>query len=190
MSRRAEAFAAGAGEPNPLTWHVAVTNHGCEAKVRDQMTERGIDTVLPVIRFWRIRNRQRVAVERPLIARTVIFGIDHATQSLMDREMQHEWVGDQLVPAGRTGRLIPIRGLERIARGTGDGWAVMPASEAYKLRFSLMRGDFDATLRQSNPARELPPMILWLLERGEIPRDAILTHKEAKRKGLQFSEAA
>ena len=190
MSRRAEALAAGAGEPAPLTWHVAVTNPGCEAKVRDQMTERGIDTILPMIRYWRIRNRHRAIAERPLIARTVIFGLDHATQSLMDREMGHQWVGHQLIPTGRTGRLIPIRGLERVARGANDAWAVLPAPEAYKLRFSILRGDFDATIRQSNTRVELPPLIRWLLKRGEIPADSVLTHREARRKGLQFTEAA
>ncbi|MBP2495396.1 hypothetical protein ABID82_002271 [Methylobacterium sp. PvP062] len=194
MSRRQAAFAQAAGEPNPLTWHVAVTNYGCELRVREQMAERGIDTIIPMVRFWRVKNRQRSVAERPLMARTVIFGIDHSTQSLMDREMGHEWVGEgedrRLVPTGRTGRLIPIRGLERIARGTDDCWAVMPEAQAFKLRFSILRGDFDATLRQSNPAWELPPMIQWLLERGEIPRDGVLTHKEARRRGLNFSAAA
>ncbi len=63
-----------AGEPNPVRWHAAVTNPGCEIAVRDAMARRGVDTVLPMLRFWQVRNRKRIIAERPLMARIVVFG--------------------------------------------------------------------------------------------------------------------
>jgi hypothetical protein len=175
---------------SPLKWHVAITNPGCERRVREQMQDLGIDTILPMIRYWQIRNKQRDVVERPLVARTVIFGIDPKTQMLLQPVYEHEWVGKQYVPTGRIEGYKSLVGLERIARCDGERWAEMPAEQAFNLRFQILRGEFDATQRQVNPAMALPPMIKWLLERGEIPSEGVLTHKEAKRKGLNFSVAA
>lgn len=167
MSRRAEAFAAGAGQPDPLRWHAAITNPGYEFIVRAAMQDRGIDTVLPVIRYWRVRNRRREVAERPLLARTIIFGLDH--------DQQH---------------VRGIRGFERVVRGASDLWANLPANEVYDLRFAILRGDFDATLREGQPQRPLPDLIRRLIDDGDLPPQAGLTHREAKRSGLNFSVAA
>lgn len=179
---------------SPLRWHVAVTNPSCEMRVREQMQDLGIDTIMPMVRFWRIRNKQRSVAERPLVARTVIFGIDPATQMLLQPVYKHEWVGSgadkQYVPTEEVASYKTITGLERIARGASNEWAVLPPEEAFNLRFQILRGEFDATLRQFNPLAAVPPMIKWLLDRGEIPADSFLTHREARRKGLKFSEAA
>ncbi|ACL60609.1 transcription termination/antitermination NusG family protein [Methylobacterium nodulans] len=165
--RRSAAMAQAAGEPNPLRWHAAVTFPGCEVKVRDAMQLRRIDTVLPMVRFWRIRSRKRFVAERPLLARTVIFGLDHACQDI----------------AG-------IEGLERVVRGASVGWADLPEQDVYDLRLSILRGEFDATLRQDYPERPLPRLILYLLRNGDLPAQAVLTHKQAKRAGLKFAAAA
>lgn len=179
---------------SPLKWFVAVTNPGCEGRVRDQMQDLGIDTILPMVRYWRIRNKQRLVAERPLVARTVIFGMNPKTQMLLQPVYKHAWEGSgedkRYVPTAEVESYKTILGLERIARGASNEWAEIPAQEAFGLRFQILRGDFDATLRQFNPASAVPPMIRWLLDRGEIPPDSVLTHREARRKGLKFSEAA
>ena len=167
MARRQEALNAGAGEPNPITWHVAVTNPAREALVRQQMQSRGMDTIVPMIRFWRVRNRRRFVAEKPLLARTVIFGMDRARHDLID-----------------------VVGLERVIRGAQDRWFVLPPNEAYDLRFRMLRGDFDATLREGRAMPELPQFIRWLLDRGDLPADSFLTHKELRTKGLKFQEVA
>lgn len=166
-SRRQNAFAQGAGEPTPLTWHVAVTNPGREALVRQQLQGRGMDVIMPMIRFWRVRNRKRFVAERPLMARTLVFGMDRDKHDLLD-----------------------VIGLERIVRGAQDRWYVLPASEAYDLRLRILRGDFDGTLRQDRVMPELPEFIRWLLARGDLPSDSVLTHKELRSKGLKFEVAA
>lgn len=167
MSRRADAFAAGAGEAAPLRWHAAITNPSYDFIVRDIMQERGIDTVLPVVRYWRIRNRRREIAERPLLARCVIFGLDPAWQDIRG-----------------------IRGLERVVKGASDSWARLPANEVYDLRFAILRGDFDATLREAHSLRPLPDLIRRLITDGYLPAQAGLTHKEARRAGLKFSVVA
>ncbi|GJE00569.1 hypothetical protein GMJLKIPL_2492 [Methylobacterium isbiliense] len=160
-------MAQAAGEPNPLRWHAAVTFPGCEIKVRDEMQRREIDTVLPMIRFWRIRSRQRFVAERPLLARTVVFGLDHSFQSI----------------AG-------IEGLERVVRGASLAWADLPEDDVFDLRLRILRGEFDATLRQSHPERPWPRLIAYLIRNGDLPPQAVWTHRQAKAAGLKFAAAA
>lgn len=150
-----------------LTWHVAVTNPGREALVRQQLVARGIDVIMPMVRFWRVRNRKRIIAERPLLARTLVIG--------MDREV-HD--------------LLNVIGLERIVKGAEERWYRLPALEAYDLRLRVLRGDFDGTLREGRAMPELPPFIKWLLARGDIPADGVLTHKELRQKGAKFEVAA
>ncbi|MFE1601591.1 transcription termination/antitermination NusG family protein [Methylobacterium sp. ID0610] len=165
--RRSTAMAHAAGEPTPLRWHAAVTFPSCEIRVRDAMQRRGIDTVLPMIRFWRIRSRQRFIAERPLLARTVVFGLDHSCQDIAN-----------------------IEGLEHVVRGASAGWADLPEQDVYDLRLSILRGEFDATLRQSHPERPWPRLIAYLIRNGDLPPQAAWTHRQAKAAGLKFSVAA
>lgn len=190
--RRAMALSHAAGEvdASPLTWHAAVTNPGAEFSVRAALQDRGIDTVLPTIRYWRIRNRKRFVAERPLLARCVLFGMNKETQSLVEFVSRYVRDGDQLVRADEPDRARTIVGIERIVRGADDGWAVLPASEIYDLRLRILRGDFDATLREGRARPELPEFIKALIARGELPADSSLTHRELRRKGLKFSVAA
>ncbi|AWN55048.1 transcription termination/antitermination NusG family protein [Methylobacterium sp. 17Sr1-1] len=166
-SRRETAMCQAAGEPNPVRWHAAVTNPGCEVMVRDAMARRGVDTVLPMLRFWRVQNRKRIVAERPLMARVVLFGLDPSTQNV----------------AG-------IYGLERIVRGASDRWAVLDQGEVQDLRLRILRGEFDATLRVSHPYIEVPPLIRHLVAIGALPYSATCTHSAAKRLGLKFKEVA
>ncbi len=166
-TRRATAMAQAAGEPNPVRWHVAVTNPGCELTVRDAMARRGVDTVLPMLRFWRVRNRKRIIAERPLMARIVVFGLDPSTQHI----------------AG-------IYGLERVVRGASDRWAVLDQGEVQDLRLRILRGEFDATLRQTDPQLEVPPLIRHLVKIDALPYSATCTHKAARNLGLKFKDVA
>ncbi|WP_125901347.1 MULTISPECIES: transcription termination/antitermination NusG family protein [Methylobacterium] len=166
-SRRETAMAQAAGEPNPVRWHAAVTNPGCEVMVRDAMARRGVDTVLPMLRFWRVRNRKRIIAERPLMARILVFGLDRSTQHI----------------AG-------IYGLERIVRGASDRWAVLAQGEVEDLRLRILRGEFDATLRQTDPQMEVPPLIRHLVSIGALPYSATCTHKAARNLGLKFKDVA
>lgn len=150
-----------------LTWHVAVTNPGREALVRQQLVARGIDVIMPMVRFWRVRNRKRIIAERPLMARTLVIGMDREAHDLLN-----------------------VIGLERIVKGAEDRWYRLPAVEAYDLRLRVLKGDFDGTLREGRAMPELPSFIKWLLARGDIPADSVLTHKELRTKGLKFEVAA
>jgi hypothetical protein len=160
-------MAQAAGEPNPLRWHAAVTNPGCELIVRDAMARRGIDTVLPMLRFWRVRHRKRLIAERPLMARIVVFGFDPSTQHI----------------AG-------IYGLERIVRGASERWAALDLEEVHDLRLRILRGEFDATLRESHPYIEVPPLIRHLVKIGALRFEATCTHKAARNLGLKFKDVA
>lgn len=175
-----------------VKWHAAVTHQGCEGAVRAELQARGIDTVLPMVRYWHIRRRQRIVVERPLLASVVLFALDHTRQSLVDMFDRFEWDSEQqcLRKAHGPQVAVPVPGIERIVRGASDRWAVLPTEQVWDLRLSILRGDFDATLREEMPNVELPPIIRWLLKNGDLPPTAILTHKEARRKGLKFNLAA
>lgn len=172
--------------PNELTWHAAATNQGKELAVRAALQARGIDTVLPLLRIWRIRNRQRVMAERPLLPRLVLFGIDKATQSLVDLVPSYvRTIDDELVPVPLSERVVSIPGLERIVRGAGQEWATFRPEDVYDLRFRILRGEFDPTITE-----ETSPIVKWLIDRGELDRRSVLTHKQAKIAGLKFSVAA
>lgn len=192
MSRRQTALAQGAAEPNPLTWHAAVTNFGAEFSVREALQARGIDTVLPVIRYWRIRNRKRIIAERPVFPRCVLFGMDHQTQSLIDFVSRYVRSDDghSIIRKDEPARARSIVGIERIVRNADGNWAVVPTLEVWELRRQILTGAFDGTLRQDRARPELPPFIASLIEKGELPAMATFTHKEARRTGLKFSVAA
>ena len=187
LNRRAQAVHDGA-----VQWHAAVTHQGCENIVRAELQARGIDTVLPMVRYWHIRRRQRIVIERPLLASVVLFCLDHNRQSLVDMFDRFEWDSEEQVLRKARGPqvAVPVPGVERVVRGASDRWAVLPTEQVWDLRLSILRGDFDATLREGMPNVELPPIIKWLLKNGDLPANAILTHKEAKRKGLKFAVAA
>jgi hypothetical protein len=135
-------------------WFVAVTNPNCEGRVIGEMHERGILTVAPVIRYWRVRNRVRRVTERQLMPRYVIFGIDRAKQNV-----------------------VGIEGLERIVRNGDLSWARVPAAQVSILRLRSLTGEFDPTSTRASA------FIDWLLTKGEISVHAVVANPKGGRTG-------
>jgi hypothetical protein len=133
-------------------WFVAVTNPNCEGRVIGEMHERGILTVAPVIRYWRVRNRVRRVTERQLMPRYVIFGIDRAKQNV-----------------------VGIEGLERIVRNGDLSWARVPAAQVSILRLRALTGEFDPTSTRASAFFE------WLLAKGEISVHAVVANSKKGR---------